>query len=90
MRRILVMAAMVLVIAGVANGQTIKGSDYDFQWIGVGDTAYWTPQLGTTVVSVTMPSSRDPKWTIVTKSGDITLTCTTTAHIEVWYEQRKK
>ncbi|RPJ10584.1 MAG: hypothetical protein EHM36_03145 [Deltaproteobacteria bacterium] len=83
MKIVIVMIMVGFFMVGIAEAQTIKASDTTELCVMLGQ---YDPFCDG-VVSVTMPSSRDPKWTIVFVDG---LVIATTSPVELWYHPKKK
>jgi len=74
-------------LAGIAEAQALKASDVDFICLNLEgrERCFASGEI----ISVTMPSSRDPKWTVVysTESGD-THVIVTTHPVEIHYRKK--
>jgi hypothetical protein len=94
MKNILIITLGIVALffsATFANAQTLKSDKVEFCYINVviydwsNYYAHYCTDPIDDIVSVTMPSTKDPKWTIVYKNG---VTTVTTAPLVMTYRQK--
>ena len=71
-----------------AHAQTLKATNFEFLYVrGVWNYVYSGWAIPSDILSVTMPSTKGHKWTVVLKDGT---TYVTTYHVELAYRTKNQ